>query len=119
VSSWDATYRRLRAQYVRNGAGRIERTERALSSVGEDPTNSTALTDLHREFHGFAGSGRIYGFAEVSAVGRDAERDVAALMATEAPPSLVDVERLRGRLDELRRLFAEAAEGLEASDALS
>jgi chemotaxis protein histidine kinase CheA len=116
VSSWDATYRRLRIQYVRNATGRIERTERALTAVGADPSNATALTELHREFHGFAGSGRIYGFADVSAIGRDGERDVAALITNNESPSPAALARLHELLDRLRALFDDAASELGSND---
>jgi chemotaxis protein histidine kinase CheA len=110
VASWDATYRRLRSQYVRNAAGRVERTVCSLNAVTENPADAKALTDLHREFHGFAGSGRIYGFDEVSRIGREAEQYVAAMIKRGEHPSPRDVERCRAFLDQLRGLFDDANE---------
>jgi chemotaxis protein histidine kinase CheA len=110
VSSWDATYRRLRAGYVQNAAGRFERMANALTALEFDPSDAPAVESLQREFHGLAGSGRIYGFGCVSDLGRAAERDVAEAIARPIELSRGDIERWRRALDLIRAEFDSTAE---------
>jgi chemotaxis protein histidine kinase CheA len=109
MPSWDATYQRLRDQYVRNAEGRLARVAYAIALLEAAPADKAALADLHREFHGLAGSGRIYGFDEVSALGRTGEREIAEALQQEATPTLDDLARWRGLLERVRSQF-DAAE---------
>jgi chemotaxis protein histidine kinase CheA len=111
ATAWETTFRRLRSQYVRNGAERVTRIESALAALAVDRADPETLADLHREFHSLAGSGRIYGLADLSDIGRAAARDVFEFIRHRASPSDSDIERWRDVGDRIRAEFGAAGEG--------
>jgi hypothetical protein len=113
VSSWDTTFIRLRAQYVRNAAGRVARIAEALDRLAATSDDAVALASLYREFHGFAGSGRIYGFADVSTSARTAEQEVAKQIMNDDAPTPDDLDRWQAVLAAIRTEFTKAAEDAE------
>lgn len=66
-TGWDAALAELRAEYLAEAPGRLARGRAALVRLraGE----RAAADELRRVFHGFAGSGRTYGFDRVTELG--------------------------------------------------
>jgi diguanylate cyclase (GGDEF)-like protein len=71
VASWDDAVAELRGEYLREAPERVARGTAALVRLraGHDD----AAQDLALAFHGFAGSGKTYGFARVSELGHEGE----------------------------------------------
>lgn len=79
-AGWDAALAELRAEYLAEAPGRLTRGNEALARLaGGQPE---AAADLRRVFHGFAGSGRTYGFGRVSELGLEGEA-----LADQWPPA--------------------------------
>ncbi len=66
-TGWDAAWAELRAEYLAEAPERLARGRAALGRLraGE----RAAADELRRVFHGFAGSGRTYGFDRVTELG--------------------------------------------------
>ena len=73
MESWDDAVAELRAEYLREAAGRLEEIDRLLDALSRDATDEASFRELLRRFHGFAGSGTTYGFPRVTQLGREGE----------------------------------------------
>jgi len=101
VESWDDALAELRAEYLREAAGRLEEIDRLLDVLSRESADEAAFRDLLRRFHGFAGSGTTYGLPQITALGLEGERECAALLARGAAPTPKDLHHwhaLRGQL---------------------
>ena len=101
MESWDDALAELRAEYLREAAGRLEEIDRLLDVLSRESADETAFRDLLRRFHGFAGSGTTYGLPQITALGLEGERECAALLARGAAPTPKDLHHwhaLRGQL---------------------
>ena len=103
--AWEETLRELQQQYIRGSSERLANIERALDHLDVDPSNMTALRELKRYFHGLSGSGKTYGFPQVTEIGLWGEQDCDLLIQQEQPPRVEHLGRWRGLLDELKREF--------------
>ena len=102
MESWDDALAELRAEYLREAAGRLEEIDRLLEALSRDGTDEGAFRDLLRRFHGFAGSGTTYGLPQITALGLEGERECAALLATGTPPTGKELHHWHGLLGQLR-----------------
>jgi len=101
VESWDDALAELRADYLREAAGRLEEIHRLLDVLSRDAADEAAFRDLLRRFHGFAGSGTTYGLPQITALGLEGERECAALLTRGEAPTPKDLHHwhaLRGQL---------------------
>ena len=101
MESWDDALAELRAEYLREAAGRLEEIDRLLDVLSRESADEAAFRDLLRRFHGFAGSGTTYGLPQITALGLEGERECAALLARGAAPTPKDLHHwhaLRGQL---------------------
>ncbi|HSP05856.1 MAG TPA: response regulator, partial [Acidobacteriota bacterium] len=105
MMAWEETLRELQQQYIRGSSERLANIERAIDHLESDPTNVTALRDLKRYFHGLSGSGKTYGFPQVTEIGLWGEQDCDVLLQQEKLPKEEHLGRWRGLLEELRREF--------------
>ena len=69
MQGWQETYGELKEQYVKRSAERVAKIVEMLGLLIERPTDMDVVTQLGRQFHWLAGSGSMYGFAQVSALG--------------------------------------------------
>ena len=113
MDSWEETLRDLRAGYLRESAAKLEGLAAAVDRLAAQPEDDDLLNELLRRFHAFAGSGRTYGFPQVSALGLEGETRSADLAREGTPPAAADFAQFRGLVEGLKREFAEA--GAETS----
>ncbi|HSE42459.1 MAG TPA: response regulator, partial [Acidobacteriota bacterium] len=105
MSSWDDTLKDLREQYVRGSSDRLSNIDRTLETLENQPADENALRDLRRYFHGLGGSGKTYGFAQVTEIGLWGEQECDGLLREKVHPTLEHLNRWRGFLDELKKEF--------------
>ncbi len=65
----------LRAVYLEETLRRTAAMGRTLDQLEKNPAARSALSELVVHFHGLAGTGTSYGFAELSLLGRLGEHD--------------------------------------------
>jgi diguanylate cyclase (GGDEF)-like protein len=106
MESWEEAVAELRAGYVRESQAKLDEALRLVDRLGDAPADNEALAEVTRRFHAFAGSGKTYGFAEVSALAAQGERECATLRQRGAGPSPLDVDRWRGILEAMKRQLA-------------
>ncbi|HEV8253676.1 MAG TPA: response regulator [Vicinamibacteria bacterium] len=106
MESWEEAVAELRAGYVRESQVKLDDALRLADKLASGPPDGEALAELIRRFHAFAGSGKTYGFAEVSALAAQGERECATLRQRGAGPSPLDVDRWRGILEAMKRQLA-------------
>ena len=102
MESWDDAVAELRAEYLREAAGRLEEINRLLDVLSRDAADDTAFRDLLRRFHGFAGSGTTYGLPQITALGLEGERECATLLARGQAPTAKDLHHWHALLGQLR-----------------
>jgi diguanylate cyclase (GGDEF)-like protein len=108
MDSWEETLRELRAGYLRESAAKLDGLAASIALLESQPQDEAALTDLLRRFHAFAGSGRTYGFPQVSALGLEGETRCADFLDEGRPPAADDFTRLRTLVDSMRTEFQAA-----------
>lgn len=100
--SFEATFRRLRTRYLETSAERLASLDRLLGALGTDGAESSAIEDMQRTLHKFAGSGATYGFARVSELGLEGELACDAIRKRDGIPSPREIDSLRLVVDALR-----------------
>jgi DNA-binding response OmpR family regulator len=103
--SWDDTLKELREQYIRGSSDRLANIDRTLDTLEIQPADETALRDLRRYFHGLGGSGKTYGFAQVTEIGLWGEQECDGLLREKLSPTLDHLNRWRSFSEELRKEF--------------
>jgi diguanylate cyclase (GGDEF)-like protein len=110
MSTWNEAIAELQVEYLREAPAKIEGLDAHIDHVAQAPSDNDALSGLLRLFHSFSGSGRSYGFAAVSDLGRDGEsRCNAVRFSGRATPN--DVRYWRGLAAQLRTELSHAAQG--------
>ena len=107
--SWDETLKELREQYIRGSSDRLANIDRALDVLEIQPADEIALKDLRRYFHGLGGSGKTYGFAQVTEIGLWGEQECDGILREKFLPTLDHLNRWRGFSEELRKEFQKAS----------
>jgi diguanylate cyclase (GGDEF)-like protein len=103
MASWAETLGQLRIEYARASRAALDRLARLLDRLASDPADSAALEELMQCFHSYAGSGATYGFAGVSDIGAEGEKDTCALLAARRRPNPSQLARWKDLLDRLRK----------------
>ena len=70
--------------------------------------NEESLQTLHRTVHSLAGSGKIFGFAEISVVAHDLEEILKGIMKLKTPASEQQCIQIQKKIEELRRAASHA-----------
>ena len=113
MESWDEALRELRAEYIVGARKKVEEATRLVAHLASDPRDRPALSDLMHRFHGLAGSGATYGFAQVSEIALSADRMCGELLAGGGGPGVAHLDRFRAQAASLLTLLdpalAEAA----------
>jgi diguanylate cyclase (GGDEF)-like protein len=107
---WAAALGELRRDFVQESRAKVAAMRELRARLAADPSDAAALRDLHRRFHGFAGTGASYGFPEVSRIGSQGERDCLSLLGRGAAPAPEDLLRWRELEDELVAELSQEAE---------
>jgi len=105
VDDFQDALRGLRAEYVRESGPRLAEIARLLDVLSGAHGDLATLDDLRRRFHAFAGSGTTYGFPEVTAVAREAERACTGLLDRAGPVTPAHVEEWRRLAFRIRAQF--------------
>jgi diguanylate cyclase (GGDEF)-like protein len=108
MDSWEETLRDLRAGYLRESASKLDVLAANVEQLRHQPGDDELLDDLLRRFHAFAGSGRTYGFPQVSALGLEGETRCASIAQDGAHPTEEDLDRFRALVESLKSEFFEA-----------
>jgi diguanylate cyclase (GGDEF)-like protein len=108
MDSWEETLRDLRAGYLRESAAKLDGLAGSITWLESQPKDEDALTDLLRRFHAFAGSGRTYGFPQVSALGLEGENRCADILHEGHAPDAADYARFRELVESMRAEFQAA-----------
>jgi diguanylate cyclase (GGDEF)-like protein len=108
MDSWEETLRDLRAGYLRESAAKLDGLGAAVQALAAHPDDEDLLGDLLRRFHAFAGSGRTYGFPQVSALGLQGETRCAQLAREGHPPAADDLDGFRTLVEALKAEFGAA-----------
>ena len=103
--TWEDTLKELREQYIRGSSERLANIERALDILEFQPSDENALRDLRRVFHGLGGSGKTYGFDQVTEIGLWCEQECDHLLRDKIAPTLSQLNRWRESSEELRNAF--------------
>jgi diguanylate cyclase (GGDEF)-like protein len=82
---------RLRKRFVERSAARLQSAREALGRLAADAANQDALRGLMRIFHGFAGLGTSFGFADVTALGKEGELGCLAFVHAGSAPGPDDL----------------------------
>ncbi|MAF94558.1 MAG: hypothetical protein CMM60_02215 [Rhodospirillaceae bacterium] len=102
---------KLKRAYVNNLGAMIEEVESSAGAVRIDPLSGQrfeALDALIQIAHKLAGSGGIFGFAEISDAAERAETACEAMLET---PSMDLWQSIEGHLDKLRSAVNDARAG--------
>src|SRR5688500_18317971 len=115
MDSWEETLRELRAGYLRESTAKLDGLSAAIDELEATPGDEAPKADVLRRFHAFAGSGRTYGFPQVSALGLEGETRCAAFLEESQTPAAADFQGLRDIVQRMRREFQAA--GVEPASA--
>jgi diguanylate cyclase (GGDEF)-like protein len=106
MQGWQETFGELKEQYVKRSAERMSKIVEILGVLIERPSDMDVVTQLGRQFHWLAGSGSMYGFAEVSALGAEGEHFCENILRSKKTPSSQDLTRLKHILNTLSAEFS-------------
>nr|HNH75212.1 Hpt domain-containing protein [Candidatus Obscuribacter sp.] len=74
MANWQETFSELKSQYVQRSTDRLAQIIELVTKLISNPMNKDLVQQLSRHFHWLAGSGSMYGFQKVSAMGLEGER---------------------------------------------
>src|SRR5271170_2788870 len=113
MQGWQETFGELKEQYVKRSSERIAKIVEVLAQLIENPSDLEIVSQLGRHFHWLAGSGSMYGYAEVSSLGAEGEQFCAAILRSKKAPTHADLSRLKHILN---RLASEFSKGQSKAD---
>ena len=105
MQAWSQTFGQLKEQYIRRSSERIGKIVEMLSLLSQNPSSADLIEQLSRQFHWLAGSGSMYGYPAVSAMGSEGEDYCNRLLRDNSKPPKADVEKLRTLLTQLSSQF--------------
>src|SRR5215469_4138124 len=105
MQDWKETFGELKEQYIKRSAERLSKIVEIFTSLFQRPGDRDLLIELRTAFHWLAGSGTMYGFAEVSAKGAEGEALCEALLKDQRAPDANDLEKLKQLLNQLSSEF--------------
>jgi diguanylate cyclase (GGDEF)-like protein len=106
MHGWQETFGELKEQYVKRSAERISKIVEMVGLLIERPNDLDVVSQLGRQFHWLAGSGSMYGFAEVSALGAEGEHFCEGILRSKTMPTNRDLTRLKHILNTLSTEFS-------------
>ncbi len=105
MQAWSQTFGQLKEQYIRRSSERIGKIIEMLSHLAQNPSNAEVIEQLSRQFHWLAGSGSMYGYPAVSAMGSEGEDYCNKLLRDNSRPPKADVDKLKTLLNQLANEF--------------
>lgn len=113
MTDWDDALAELRREFLQTAPARLQHLTALIDAAERSPHDVDARSELRRAFHGLAGSGATYGFAEVSRLSERAEDECAETLDG-PPPSAGDVARWRDVVAVLRERLTGTNAGVDA-----
>ena len=113
MASWQETFSELKNQYVQRSTDRLAQIIELVTKLISNPMNKDLVQQLSRHFHWLAGSGSMYGFQKVSAMGLEGERVCDQIVAQPGAANPQDLEKLKQLLQELSTQFTGGEEAPE------
>jgi chemotaxis protein histidine kinase CheA len=98
MASWQETFSELKSQYVQRSTDRLTQIIELVTKLISNPMNKDLAVQLSRHFHWLAGSGSMYGFQRVSALGVEGEKLCETITKHQGPAQPADLERLKALL---------------------
>ncbi|HEY9786526.1 MAG TPA: diguanylate cyclase [Candidatus Obscuribacterales bacterium] len=103
MQGWQETFGELKDQYIRRSSERLGKIVEMVGMLIQRPSDIEVVKQLARHFHWLAGSGTMYGFPVVSALGTEGEQHCEALIRGQI--QVADVDKLKNLLNELVSQF--------------
>jgi diguanylate cyclase (GGDEF)-like protein len=103
---WEQELAELRVQFLRESVAKLASMDELIEHLAQEPSHEAALCELHRRFHGFAGSGTSYGLPAVSLHGARGEVICASVLESGRPPGPKQVAEWRIIKEALRHELA-------------
>ncbi|MBI5173018.1 MAG: response regulator [Candidatus Obscuribacter sp.] len=105
MANWQETFSELKSQYVQRSTDRLAQIIELVTKLISNPMNKDLVQQLSRHFHWLAGSGSMYGFQKVSAMGLEGERLCDQIVSQPGAAAPQDLEKLKSLLQELSVQF--------------
>lgn len=105
MANWQETFSELKSQYVQRSTDRLAQIIELVTKLISNPMNKDLVQQLSRHFHWLAGSGSMYGFQKVSAMGLEGERLCDQIVSQPGAAASQDLEKLKSLLQELSVQF--------------
>ncbi|MBK8223200.1 MAG: response regulator [Candidatus Obscuribacter sp.] len=105
MANWQETFSELKSQYVQRSTDRLAQIIELVTKLISNPMNKDLVQQLSRHFHWLAGSGSMYGFQKVSAMGLEGERLCDQIVSQPGAAAPQDLEKLKALLQELSVQF--------------
>lgn len=115
MQSWQETFGALKQKYLKRSSDRLAEILEVLDGLIANPRDEELIRKMSRSFHWLAGSGSMYGFKEVSALGAKGEQYLENVLRG-GPRSAVDVEVLKGIISELSNAFTNKSDDEDAQE---
>jgi diguanylate cyclase (GGDEF)-like protein len=116
MNGWQQTFGELKEQYVRRSAERLTKIVEMLGQLFQRPADTELLRQLRQHFHWLAGSGTMYGFAEVSTLGNEGEQLCEQLLRENRTPDGSTLEHLKRLLNTLSSEFSKSNSNTETTN---
>lgn len=107
---WQTAYKELKERYLNQSRSRLIEIGATLKRLKAEPDDAQAVDSVMRHFHWLAGSGGIYGFPEITRVGKEAEALCDAVLKKGRPPSEDELETLTALLESSNEAFSRERE---------
>lgn len=117
MKSWDSVIAGFRTSYVQSSLERVAAMRDDLGGLRGDAGDRESLENLLRNLHKFAGSGRTYGFPNVTRLARDGEVDVETRLSSGGVVGEDELEAWAQIVDRIEAIFREAERETADDDA--
>lgn len=110
MNEWQSTFNEFKKKYVVQTRERLGKVEDLIGQLNE-PTREDVIKSIRHHFHWLAGSGGIYGFPELTALGKEAE----SFCDTTNAAAVVEVrDRLQTFVGTAKEVFSAGAERVQS-----
>ncbi|MDP3509951.1 MAG: response regulator [Candidatus Melainabacteria bacterium] len=116
MASWQETFSELKSQYVQRSTDRLAQIIELFTKLMSNPEDKDLAQQLSRHYHWLAGSGSMYGFQRVSALGLEGEKLCETITRQSGAASKGDLERMQALLQELSTQFSGGDEAPETTN---
>lgn len=105
MQAWQASFNQLKEQFQQRLAERLDKANELVALLVQRPGDAEIVTQLSRLFHWLKGSGTMYGYPQITALGAEAESYCNARLRSGLVLTVDDVEKLKNFLNEISAQF--------------